>query len=351
MITEDAGCDHPMNFVQNECLWEVNPTGGEAGTPNADYSTNYVGDDVSLNDVDVFLESQTEEAQTYYEHGGLPKIFSYQNCIWQDSIYHSIKNIIVQADYSCVFAPYYQCDDAWEDIGQLSPIGADREKHRIDIKVTDRMRAAYKSFQQLPFRIKFVFNDDPLPTFAGDCNFMMELKRPNPTSASAPYIDMINPAPELITDFDVAVNNVLTIEGRLHISQDWAFKDWDSPKYEDSFDLKIWLYIQSEASVTGSGKYYEIGNAFNGLIKEMRFYREAPTPDMLMVGDIDGDGAITVQDLVLLSDCILSGGNLDVFDENVIANGDINGDGSVDVNDLIMLMDIILTESGPGGVG
>ena len=53
-----------------------------------------------------------------------------------------------------------------------------------------------------------------------------------------------------------------------------------------------------------------------------------------LVGDVNGDGAISISDVTVLVDIILVGG------DNPIA--DVNGDGMVSVADVTLLVDIIL---------
>ena len=59
---------------------------------------------------------------------------------------------------------------------------------------------------------------------------------------------------------------------------------------------------------------------------------------MSLLGDVNGDGFITVVDVTTLVDYILGVSN-DYF---VFENADVNGDGSITVTDVTALVDIIL---------
>ena len=51
-------------------------------------------------------------------------------------------------------------------------------------------------------------------------------------------------------------------------------------------------------------------------------------------GDVNGDGSINVQDIILVVNMIL--------DDDYSAIADLNGDGSVNVQDIILIMNMIL---------
>ena len=53
-----------------------------------------------------------------------------------------------------------------------------------------------------------------------------------------------------------------------------------------------------------------------------------------LIGDINGDGAVNILDIVMLANAALSGDNL--------PDGDINGDGSINILDIVGLVNIIL---------
>jgi hypothetical protein len=52
------------------------------------------------------------------------------------------------------------------------------------------------------------------------------------------------------------------------------------------------------------------------------------------LGDVNGDGAINVQDIILIVNLILDGGHNDL--------ADVNGDGSINVQDIILIVNMIL---------
>ena len=66
------------------------------------------------------------------------------------------------------------------------------------------------------------------------------------------------------------------------------------------------------------------------LIQRAYFY------DGLLQGDINGDGGLSILDVVALVNMIISGGGINPL-------GDMNGDGDCNVLDVVILIDIILT--------
>ena len=62
------------------------------------------------------------------------------------------------------------------------------------------------------------------------------------------------------------------------------------------------------------------------------------TPDVVITGDLNGDGQVDVSDVSILIDVVLG-------KEVSLAEGavpDLNGDGNVDVTDVSLLIDMIL---------
>ena len=55
-------------------------------------------------------------------------------------------------------------------------------------------------------------------------------------------------------------------------------------------------------------------------------------------GDVNGDGRVTVKDLTLLIDYLLSGDDTGI----VLGNADVNRKGGVGVSDLTALIDLLL---------
>ena len=60
-----------------------------------------------------------------------------------------------------------------------------------------------------------------------------------------------------------------------------------------------------------------------------------------MLGDVNNDGVISLQDVVILIDHILSG-DLDDCDDFIGDASDINMDGEISITDVVMLIDIVL---------
>ena len=58
-----------------------------------------------------------------------------------------------------------------------------------------------------------------------------------------------------------------------------------------------------------------------------------------LVGDVDGDGEVSIGDMTALIDLLLGDG---VFDADMMRRAEINGDGEVTIGDATALIDILL---------
>ena len=58
-----------------------------------------------------------------------------------------------------------------------------------------------------------------------------------------------------------------------------------------------------------------------------------------LVGDVDGDGEVSIGDMTALIDLLLGDG---VFDADMMQRAEINGDGEVTIGDVSALIDILL---------
>ena len=75
--------------------------------------------------------------------------------------------------------------------------------------------------------------------------------------------------------------------------------------------------------------------SYCGTTADMGAFESCSEPEY-QIGDLNGDGAITVNDIIMLVDIIIY--------YNGIGDpaGDLNGDGAITVNDIIIVVDIIL---------
>ena len=67
--------------------------------------------------------------------------------------------------------------------------------------------------------------------------------------------------------------------------------------------------------------------------RQQPLHKEEECPDSIE-GDIDGDGEVTILDIVLIVNCILSNDCDDC--------SDLNYDGSVDVLDIMIMVNLVL---------
>lgn len=74
--------------------------------------------------------------------------------------------------------------------------------------------------------------------------------------------------------------------------------------------------------------------AYFGIFGNNRLYYTEPNPEPLL-GDINGDGKVSISDVTTMIDMLLNGNEIPVWN-------DINGDGHVTIGDVTALVDIIL---------
>ncbi len=63
-----------------------------------------------------------------------------------------------------------------------------------------------------------------------------------------------------------------------------------------------------------------------------------------MIGDLDGDGVLTVQDATGLQRFLADYVDLDLDDEKTFLQADMNGDGKVNVRDVTAVMRSLVNE-------
>ena len=74
--------------------------------------------------------------------------------------------------------------------------------------------------------------------------------------------------------------------------------------------------------------------AYFGIFGNNRLYYTEPSSEPLL-GDINGDGTVTISDVTTMIDMLLNGNEIPVWN-------DINGDGHVTIGDVTALVDMIL---------
>tara|TARA_R100001594_G_scaffold146712_1_gene198521 strand:- start:4327 stop:8220 length:3894 start_codon:yes stop_codon:yes gene_type:complete len=365
------GCVGAENFIQNTCLWEYNPLGNLAGSEKIpDYSLNYVGDEVSVNDEDVFLMHQLEEAQNYWERGNTPKIFTYLACIWSDIVYHKIKNIIIQI----------QIGNMWVNAGQLYSFGGfigNEIPDTIDVEITPNILAsAPDEFGglNLPYvkaRFKFIFKNNPLPTFAGSVEKFVWLMYAA-SGVNAGQIAGVHPAYEWNEELDVSSNNVWTSHGNqadyleLTLSEELVEDENWKDKWIKGHEIIRELAMELRLTAEMGDQLLNLSEAPQTLLNsnDLLYSEIDKSIDIRLWSDGDkfryskfdmnGDGEFTILDLTMMYTCVISGHGTDAFQGGYpegleyckhLDELDIDGDGIFTVIDYTMIMDILLLET------
>ena len=113
---------------------------------------------------------------------------------------------------------------------------------------------------------------------------------------------------------------------------DLATAHWTSPEDMGSYPITL-SAIQMDLNSMTNGQAYQID--FLGL--ETVYARVADAPEQV-VGDVDGNGVVDVDDLNIIIN-IMVGKN---SNPDFVAPADIDGNGTVDVDDLNRLINIML---------
>ena len=97
--------------------------------------------------------------------------------------------------------------------------------------------------------------------------------------------------------------------------------------------------LKAEATTESAAVYYKNcsvdGTSAKGIDEDATFTYGEPLPEEsdIVYGDVDGDGSVTPNDVVLLNKFFA-----DLVEETALAAGaDVNGDGSVAPNDVVLL--------------
>lgn len=76
-------------------------------------------------------------------------------------------------------------------------------------------------------------------------------------------------------------------------------------------------------------------DALQGEVNEAVKALTLKVADVRLLGDVDGDGAVTTGDSAAL---LRSAAELDVLSEDAAASADVNGDGAADTNDAVLIL-------------
>jgi hypothetical protein len=91
----------------------------------------------------------------------------------------------------------------------------------------------------------------------------------------------------------------------------------------------------------GTYLYRVMSHYVDGTKSKWSMMKEVQLFDLLMPGDVDGDGVVNIADVTALIDILLSGGT-------VPANADVDDDGVVNIADVTALIDMLLSGNAKG---
>ena len=327
----NTGCISASDYEADGCPYEANPTGefGEDVDPSiVDWADNY---DASLNldNANVFLDTEQgiADAKQWWEehdfpppnHPDAPIIVSYENCNWQDYAYHDIKNIVTEI---------YDGTD-WVLIPDSTTYVLPGYDYVKDIILTPEMIEYYDANQKLTIRFSYWIDKLPQPTFNDDSDFLHQFY--NATEGSDQYNILITQfsQSDIYTYADTQQDIVIfTREVDFPATQlDLQAVNTSIPGGED-LDIIDSSYSLSVSPFTSEGESY-IEQSGTIIIFIKGYIEEG-----LLLGDMNGDGAVNVLDVVNLINVILFG------EYNEL--GDLDGNGTVNVLDVVNLINLVL---------
>ena len=366
---EDGSCVTLDQFSQsNLCLFETYLTGDLAGEEDiVDWATNYVGDDVSLDDPNVFSSEHPNFENDAYDYwvannypspgdANAPQIYSWNECTWQDTIYHYIKKLHVE----------YFNGTEWirNPLGSLEDEGNGFNPPgygwNLNISMDDEFKQAFEDavaggtggagFQ---IRVVFEFDITEMPNFAGDCRFEFEFRELD-------NIDYTNPDDMPLTG--ILYHESQTGEETPDVSEDQpespdnTYILTSSPCSFDLIQLFDPLFINTSSDGWHQASYrWNMGLTFKLYIEqlatneELQDYNEIvyPVENYVTiqftgmpegtVGDLNGDGQINILDVIILLNLILD----PEVEYDPVA--DANGDGTLNILDIVTLIHIIIS--------
>ena len=90
------------------------------------------------------------------------------------------------------------------------------------------------------------------------------------------------------------------------------------------------------------------GNYKAGVTNVIYLYGKAQSGEKVLIGDVDGDGSISVQDTTLIQKHLV---NLTKLEGSALAAADVDGDGSISVQDATCIQKYLVKISGSGKAG
>ena len=300
-----GSCYNEYSFMQDDCPFQANPTGDEAGTANADYSTNYEGADLTL--PDSFLDTEIEEAETYFNDTDIfPRIYSYSTCLWQDTVYHQISAINVE-----VFDGVN-----WHG----GTVGGDQLQ--VTINWTDNMQSYYDVLGIIKIKTTFYFVQN-LPTFSGDSTFKQVYKDWN-YSGEGDFGTVLT---------EIENYNVYSNSG-YEETIDIPSEDYDLIDGTNEIRCTYTLQVSPDDET-----YYEIPQTERFTLRLLINLNDRSGIRDDATGDVTGDGNVDILDLVRMVNIVI---NEEDATDTELAAGDMNSNGELDIYDLERITNIVL---------
>ena len=360
-------CYNANSFiVSNSCIWD---TWLGSGDEIVDYSLN--PSQLELEDENVFLdisqetlgnyENSVEAAKQYWidndyplpSSAFAPKIFSFNQCLWQDMIYHKLIRFEVQS--STIFDGgnrlyFEQADSAapYEIyIDSLSFVDG-QPYFKVDYIMDEEFKESYREwkFAQIKFWLYFDNNNTTnTPTFTQN-----SIIQTNLVSFDNPQYTYFANGTNVFNDIDFSGD---TLEGNsgLFVDATAAINQADAYTIDvDQLDIDGYVFralYKFKLDITDINPYLygvENVNEFNQIDFQLRidFHGNGgPAPNTLPgSGDVNQDGIINILDIVSLTYLALTGEPEEGSNELIF--GDVNQDGAINVLDIVMIMNCII---------
>ena len=324
----EGTCYNAESFLQhNVCPYEANPT-GEADDPDIQYyATNYPDDGVDLSEGSgnfLYTEEGIEAARIYFNDGGIPNIYDYSQCLWSDTINHSIHSIHV---WILTLTGDYSVGDFGGTTGFV--VDMDTDSPYCHIMLNEAILNYYNENEKLVVKITYRFEENT-PTFRGDSIFQHQYV--NATPGSSAEGDTIY-APSIPPTDVYGTLGSYDVDMEFHKDQLDLESEY-SPDEAGQVDTVNATYSLSVSPVVedNSEGYFEIHPTNFQII-----FTGFEPPNNL--GDVTGDGAWNILDIVTLAACVLNGNCADLAYSQ---NTDLNQDGTVNILDIVILSMCVL---------
>ena len=250
---------------------------------------------------------------------------------------------------SSIGSPSWNVGTFWDfnlqdDVGFLSTV-IDEVASNFEINLNKIYACGYSNGGYMAYELACELSDKITAFGSVSGNFMLNSDQQCSGEREIPIIHFHGTNDPTVDYYPPSFDQALTVSEAIDY---WSiFNDFNLDSYESlNSNVEIYTYFKESSSTQfvhykvngGQHEWFWNSWGFNTSQELVNFFLQYELTDFInniLLGDINQDGNINIQDVILIVNIILDVGYSDL--------GDMNFDGYIDVIDIVQLVNIILT--------